>query len=155
MANQARRDQEERTIEVNRKDLITKLKENLTKHRESYKAALAGYKAMALQKLEEGYEQAKIKLDKNLERGKLALSQFDPDDPSGVSDYLTLVEAISISLKVPLDYSKEYEAAIDMAEWDVRDTLELTHAKFQCFVRDQWTWTRDFESINFTYTGRP
>ena len=43
------------------------------------------------------------------------------------------------------------DAAIDMAKWDVRETLELTHAEFTCFVRDQWDWKSGFEAISQIY----
>lgn len=151
MANQARRDQSERLVEVEREKLVETLKQNRDKHIENYKIAITGYRVMATAKLKEGYEAAKLKLEKNLKRGIASLEEFDPENPQGASDYLVLVEGIQVSLKVPRNYSKEYDAAIDMAEWDVRKTLELTHAEFQCFVRDEWNWTNDFSTTNAMY----
>lgn len=151
MANIARRDQTERVVEVNRGKLVETLKANRTAHIENYKVAITGYRVMAIAKLKEGYEAAKSKLEKNLKRGIASLDEFDPENPDSASDYLTLVEGIQVSLKVPRNYSKEYDAAIDMAEWDVRETLELTHAEFQCFVRDEWNWTNDFSTTNAMY----
>lgn len=153
MAALAKRDMQERTVEVDREKLVKQLEDNLAKHKAAYKTALAGYKALALQKLNEGFEQAKVKLDKNLQIATLAINQFDPASPTcHVSDYITLVQAVTIDLKVPRDYSKAYETAIDMAKWDVRETLELTHAEFQCFVRDVWDWKEEFDAINATYS---
>lgn len=42
-------------------------------------------------------------------------------------------------------------AAIDMAKWDIRETLVLTHAEFTCFVRDQWDWKSGFEAVSMLY----
>lgn len=151
MANTALRDQKERNVEVSRLKLLEILKSNREKHVTDYQEAVEGYKAMALQKLQEGYEASKIKLERNLERGKLTISDFDPSDPSKTSDYIVLVDAVSVSLKVPRNFSKEYDAAIDMANWDIRDVLELTHAEFQCFVRDVWEWSNDFTAISTMY----
>lgn len=151
MANLAMRDMKERTIEVDRKKLVATLKENRKKHVEDYQVSISGYRVMAIEKLKSGYEAAKVKLEKNLKKGIASLEEFDPANPSAASDYLTLVEGIQVSLKVPRSYANEYDTAIDMAEWDVRDTLELTHAEFQCFVRDEWTWTTDFLVTNSTY----
>lgn len=153
MANLARKDQEERTVQVNREKLIETLQSNLAKHVEEYKLAIEGYKAVALEKLLSAFEQAKEKLDRNLAKGRLSIEQFDPKDPRGTSDYMTLVEGIQVTLKVPRDYSKEYEAAIDMAKWDVRETLELSHAEFQCFVRDVWDWSSDFRTTTDFYNS--
>lgn len=154
MAAIAREDIKARKIEVNRLKLIETLTANREKHKQDYREALDGYKAMALEKLQQGYEDAKVKLDKNLLRGKGAIAEFDPNNPRGVSDYLTLVESIQVELRVPRDFSKDYDAAIDMAKWDVRETLELTHAEFQCFVRDVWDWTSDFANTTMMYSNK-
>ncbi len=155
MANLAREDQQKRTVEVNRLKLVETLKANREAHNQNYLEAVEGYKALALEKLQDGYEAAKVKLDKNLDRGKLALEQFDPSSPKDSADWLVLVEGINVELRVPRNFSKEYDAAIDMASWDVRETLELTHAEFQCFVRDQWDWTTDFIRTTAIYsTGK-
>ena len=61
------------------------------------------------------------------------------------------MDSISVEMRVPRCYDKEYDAAIDMAKWDVRETLELTHAEFTCFVRDQWDWTSEFTAISAMY----
>ena len=56
---------------------------------------------------------------------------------------------------MPRSYEEEYDAAIDMAKWDVRTTLELTYAEFNCFVRDQWDWQSDFQVTNALYKHNP
>ena len=63
------------------------------------------------------------------------------------------IDGISVEMKVPRSYAKEYDAAIDMAKWDVRETLELSHAEFTCFVRDQWDWKAGFEAVSMLYKG--
>lgn len=154
MAQMARDDIKERKVEVDRLKLVEILVANKEKHIKEYHEALEGYKSMALEKLQDGYEKAKVKLEKNLERGKASIAEFDPENPRGVSDYLTLVESISVELRVPRDFSKDYDAAIDMAKWDVRETLELTHAEFQCFVRDVWDWTSEFAQVSMMYKAK-
>lgn len=154
MAMQAKADQQKRIIEVNRAKLVETLKSNREKHVKEYKEALEGYKTLALEKLQKGYEDAKVKLEKNLIRGRESLQEFNPDNPENTSDYLTLVDAIQITLKVPQNYSDEYDAAIDMANWDVRETLELSHAEFTCFVRDEWDWSRDFFATSSMYKSK-
>ena len=79
------------------------------------------------------------------------MAAFTDADIAKQQDFVTLVEDVTIQMKVPRSYAKEYEAAIDMAEWDVRETLELTHAEFTCFVRDQWDWKSGFEAVSNLY----
>lgn len=152
MANLAMKDQSERTVQVNRMDLILKLKANRTAHFDAYNVAIEGYCEMAKEKLADAHVKAKLKLEENVRRGMESLDKFDPSQPGTQSDYITLVDAISVTLKVPRNFTKEYDAAIDMAEWDVRDELELTHAEFQCFVRDVWDWTNEFMAVSATYS---
>lgn len=152
MASMALKDQTERTVQVKREQLIAQLTMNREKHLADYKIALSGYKEAAKAKLRKGYEDAKASLDKNVNRGIEDLEAFDSRDPRKQLDYLVLVVGVNVEMKVPRNYTSQYDAAIDMANWDVRETLELTHAEFQCFVRDVWDWTNDFYTTNATYS---
>jgi hypothetical protein len=151
MAISAREDQKKRLIEVNRQKLVNILYENRTKHIKDYQEALDGYKLAAISKLNEGYEKAKSHLEKNIAAARENINAFDPEKLESVSDYIQLVDAINIKLPVPRNCRAEYDAAIAMAEWDVRETLELTHAEFQCFVRDIWDWTDNFTAVSNIY----
>ena len=154
MAQLMREDMKKRVTEVDRLKLVEILQTNRQKHINDYKEALAGYREQAATKFQEAYEQAKVKLEKNLKSGMARIEEFDPANPKGMSDYLVLVEQIGIEMRVPKDYSKEYDAAIDMAKWDVRETLELSHAEFQCFVRDEWDWTNEFAQVSMLYKSK-
>lgn len=151
MANFAIENQQKRTVHVDRKQLLTTLIENREKHIEDYKAAVDGYRELAKEKLKVAHEKAKSKLDENLRSGIATLDEFDPSNPRKSDDYLTLVEGVRVELKVPRNFSAEYDAAIDMATWDTRPIFELTHAEFQCFVRDIWDWSYDFAFTNMVY----
>ena len=54
-------------------------------------------------------------------------------------------------MRVPRCFKDEYDDAIDMAKWDVRETLVLTYAEFTCFVRDEWDWKSGFEAVSMIY----
>ena len=151
MAAVAVRDQEKRKVEVNRLKLVDILRANLKKHIAEYNEAMAGYKAELLDRINQAFDKAEQQLA--AERKKLAdkVAGFTDEDILKQNDYITLVNAIGVEMKVPRSYAKEYEAAIDMAEWDVRETLELSHAEFTCFVRDQWDWKSDFEAVTSIY----
>lgn len=153
MAAIAQRDQEKRTVEVNREKLISILESNRTKHVADYEEAMAGYKSLLLGKIDEAFEDAKKKLDEKYNRTKEKVSGFTDEDIAKQHDHFTLIDGISVEMKVPRSYAREYDAAIDMAKWDVRETLELSHAEFTCFVRDQWDWKAGFEAVSMLYKG--
>lgn len=152
MANLAMNDMRDRVVEVNREKLVQILTTNREAHIANYNAAVLGYRDIAKKELEKAHEKAKAELELNVERCNKKIESFDPTDKS-VTDYLTLVSAVNVHLIAPRNYSKEYDAAIDMAKWDVRETLELSSAEFQCFVRDVWEWSDDFVTSNARYTN--
>lgn len=151
MAAIAIEEQSKRKIQVNRQQLLEELRKNLKKHVKNYKEAVEGYKELAMQELEKGVEKAKKRFADNVEHAKLKINSFTEGD---VCDYFTVVESYAVTIKAPRNYSKEYEAAIAMVEWDVRDMLELTAAEFNCFVRDEWDWKSDFDRVSTSYMNK-
>jgi len=153
MAAKALSNQMTRTVRVDRKKLIDVLKANREKHIAVFKEAMAGYKVAALAKIEEAFSG----LDKRIaeQKSKIVekISSFSPETASEFSNWLVLVEQVSVNLTVPVSYADAYDAAIDMAEFDTRDELELTGAEFQCFCRDVWDWTPEFTMANIRYTS--
>lgn len=147
----AQRYQEKRTVEVNRQRLIETLESNREKHVQDYEEAMAGYKAVLLTKIDEAFGDAQKQLHVKYEKTKAKVAAFTDADIAKQRDHFTLIEDITVEMKVPRSYAKEYDAAIDMAKWDVRETLELTHAEFTCFVRDQWDWKSGFEAVSMLY----
>jgi hypothetical protein len=154
MANAAKMDQVKRTVEVDRHSLIDTLEENRAKHIKDYEESMEGYKTVLLDKINKAFDNAKKELDTTFEKMKSRVSSFTDEDISKQQDHFVLVDYITVEMRVPRSYVKEYDAAIDMAKWDVRKTLELTHAEFTCFVRDQWDWKSDFETISTLYKAK-
>jgi hypothetical protein len=151
MAAIAQRDQQKRTVEVDRIRLINILTENRQKHIADYDEAMAGYRATLLNKVRKAFEQATTALGERQAKLEAKIAGFTDEDISKQRDHLTLVDAVTVEMKVPRSYVEEYDAAIDMARHDVRTTLELTHAEFTCFVRDRWDWKSDFDAISAIY----
>lgn len=147
----AQEDQKKRTVEVDRLKLVSTLKSNLEKHIADYEEAKAGYRSSLLVKLDEALASAKVSLEKGYEKAKQEIFELTDTELSSRNEWVNLVREINVRMPVPRLYAKEYQAAIDMAEWDVRDTLELTHAEFNCFVRDEWDWREEFETISGMY----
>ena len=151
MVAMAQRDQQKRTVEVDRIRLINILTENRQKHIADYDEAMAGYRATLLDKVSKAFEQAAAALGERRAKLEAKIAGFTDEDISKQRDHLTLVDAVTVEMKVPRSYVEEYDAAIDMAKHDVRTTLELSHAEFTCFVRDRWDWKSDFDAISAIY----
>lgn len=151
MANVARQDQQKRTIEVNREKLVEILESNKIKHLKDYEEAKEGYKETLLTKLSTAFDDAKKQLEDRYSKIKEKVSNFTNEDIEKQTDYFQLVKDITVTMPVPRSYEEEYNAAIDMAKWDVRETLELTYAEFNCFVRDNWDWKAEFENVSVMY----
>lgn len=151
MASTAQRDQEARKVEVNRQELLKKLKENLAKHIVDYNNAMSGYKNLLSSKIDEGYVNAKVTIEENYNKIKEKVGKFTNEDISKQKDMFTIMDGIYVSMKVPKIFDKEYQMAIDIFEWDVREIVQLSYAEFTCFVLDQWDWQSEFKSISAMY----
>lgn len=151
MAAAAQRDAEKRTVEVDRLKLIATLESNRVKHIQDYDESMEGYKSTLLVKIDQAFEKAMKNIPVHHKAMKDGIIALATEDIAKQNDYFTIVEEQSITMKVPRSYAKEYDAAIDMAKWDVRETLELTHAEFTCFVRDQWDWKSSFDAVSAIY----
>jgi hypothetical protein len=151
MAAIAREDQQKRTVQVDRQALLSTLIANKAKHVAEYNEAVEGYRLLAVGKIEEAYESALKQLGEKYKKLVHKTANLKDSDIPKQRDTMVLVEPISVEVKVPRSYEEEYAAAIDMVSWDVRQTLELTHAEFTCFVRDQWDWKSGFEAVSMLY----
>jgi hypothetical protein len=151
MAAIAQRDQENRTIEVKRMELLETLIANRESHIADYEEAKNGYTAALLDKVNKAFEEAKLALSKKHEAATARVSGLTEADIENQRDSFTLIDAVYVEMKVPRCFEDEYDAAIDMVRWDVRETLVLTYAEFTCFVRDQWDWKSGFEAVSMIY----
>jgi hypothetical protein len=142
---------ENRITEVNRENLLEKLKANRLKHIKDYEEAMAGYKSVLLSKIESAFAEAKQDIEDKYNRVKAKVASFTDADIAMQRDAIVLVDSIAVEMKVPRSYAAEYDAAIDMVSWDVNETLKLTNAEFTCFVRDEWDWKGSFDSVSMFY----
>ncbi len=151
MARLALADHAKRDVHVKRERLLETLRSNKQKHIQAYLEAMDGYKEEAFRRLERAVEKARVRLEKSYIEAKAKIESFDPNDPATTIDRLTLVNPEYLDLPLPACYDKAYESAIVSAEWDDREVLELTHAQFECFVRDIWDWTDEFTTVSAMY----
>lgn len=142
-----------RKVEVNRVDLLITLKKNRTVHVSEYNAAMAGYKELLIEKINEAFLKARTVLMKEGSELVEKVNAFTDEDISKQNDHFQVVKGVAVEMIVPRSHEKEYDAAIDMVDWDVREVLELSNSEFVCFVRDEWDWQANFKIVNASYTG--
>lgn len=154
MASKALTQQMTRTVKVNRLRLLEVLKANREKHLAVFNEAMAGYKELALKKVEEAFAGLEDRLAKKKVEITARIESFTPETADEFSDWLTILEAVTVSLKKPVSYAGAYDAAVDMFDFEVRDEVELSGAELQCFIRDVWDWSYEFTTTNIAYTAK-
>lgn len=151
MAALAQRDLERRIVEVDRQKLLAVLKQNKEKHVREFNEAMASYKQVLLTKIKLAFIDARAKLDQRQDKLVRNIESLTDDGIAKQDDYITLVDSITVEMKVPRCYADEYDTAIVIAENDVNDTLKLSYAEFSCFFRDQWDWKSGFDAVTAMY----
>ena len=114
-----------RTIKVKKNKLIEKIKEIKKNHIELYEKAVVAYKEEALEQLEE--------LTAEVNDGSLE---------------------ISLDLVTPINSEKDYDAIIEMFEWEVEDEVELGQDEFRQYVQDETHFAQAAMESNMMYSAK-
>jgi hypothetical protein len=114
------------SVTVMRGDLIEKMKANRDEHRAIFEEALEGYRARAIEILEEHLERIK--------KGK--------------------VERVAVMLPIPEDHTRDYDRVLMMLDMSVDEQIQLDERRFQQYVLDDWTWQREFLTASSNYSSR-
>lgn len=112
-----------KTITVPKDKLIETIKKNRDDHRDMFLAAQEKFR-----------EQIIEELDKRLERARKG-KQVD----------------LFIRLPEPVDYTKSYDTALAMLEWEVDDAVELSESDFNRYVENNWEWAQHWASNTGSY----
>lgn len=126
-----------RIVSVSRNRLLDTLRENLVKHEAEYKEAKKGY---LLARSEKTSELAKA--------AAAAASDDSKENREALKDAWNNL----VGLDKPTNHSPDYEQAIALVEWEVRDTVDLTTSEFEKYVRDNWHWVSAFKTSLVNYT---
>ena len=111
------------TITVDKKTLIETIAKNREEHREQFLKAQEKYRERVIEVLDERLARAR--------EGK----QVD----------------LLIRLPEPVDYTKSYDTALAMLEWEVGDQVELTKDDFERFVENNWEWRQHWAANTMSY----
>lgn len=113
-----------RTITVNKEQLINKIKENKAAHIEAYKKAVVAYKAEALKQINE---------------------QLESVNSGSLNAKLELV--------TPVNNEANYDKIIEMFNWEVNAEIELSQQEFNEYVQDETEFARHAMMSNAMYLG--
>ena len=114
----------DRTINVNKVDLIQAIEKNRLQHISDYKLAVEAYKEEAKKQL--------LQQTANLQEGSLD---------------------IKLNLTKPVDNTSEYDKLILMFEMEVHDVVELSLQEFNQYIHDETEFARSAKFSNSFYTG--
>jgi hypothetical protein len=139
-----------REVEVDKTKLIETLNANLLKHKRDYESAMLGYKMSLRAKIEAAFQSAQTTLSKNIDKLYKDIDSLTDEKIAKQPERIKIVDNLYVDMKVPHSYEKEYQTAIDLANWDVNPTLKLSYAEFNCFIQNEWDWKIDCQEV-FTF----
>lgn len=124
-------------VTVQRAKLIGIIERNRVRHEDIYEKAMAGYKK------------------KRIAATRKVIGMYQRDLKTMIAGKLppsTRAHTGPLHLNVPRKFTDEYVRALGMLRMHTEDTITLTAAEFDQFVRDQWGWSKDFVASNSIYT---
>ncbi|MDD5650050.1 MAG: hypothetical protein PHF86_06505 [Candidatus Nanoarchaeia archaeon] len=115
-------------IKVKKVTVLEVLNKNLAQHEKDYEEALLGW----------------------IEKCKVALHNI-LDELNSDKARETVID---VRLPKPVSYAKEYQKAIKMVEYEVRDEVEISSHDFDKFFLDEWDWKNSFLSNTAMYNRK-
>ena len=114
-----------KSVNVNRSQLLQTLKKNREIHVKEFAAAEAGYQQAMIDELQ--------KTLKKVKKGE--------------------VKELHVSLSRPRSYEKEYTETIEMLEMSVDENINLDAESFRAYFKDEWSWSNGFKTLAAAYSG--
>lgn len=115
-------------VKVEREKLLHKLRENREKHKTEYDDVVQGWMDAVKKEAQKIVELA--------EAGKL-------ESIKGIQNHHAK----------PENHVPDYDSVIEMLEMTGDLEIELDQDDFNTFVRDEWSWKRDWSSSNTSYSS--
>src|SRR5215831_19292135 len=113
------------TVTVKREELLTKVRTNREAHRTLFLKAQEGYRKLVIEELDRMLADARQ--GRPIQR--------------------------SVTLTEPSNHIKDYDRIITMLEMSVDDTIVLDANTFDCYVMDNWQWSRFALHTNTAYAA--
>jgi hypothetical protein len=117
----------QRSVNVNRLELLDKLRENLAIHRAEYLEALDEYQARLLADLKLAVEKVN--------------STQNPKD----------LQKFSFDIQFPPNHEQDFLDVIEMLEMSVDSTINLDSESFKAYIKNEWNWQHHFRAAKMAY----
>ena len=115
---------------IKKDKLISKMKENLGKHKAEFEEAHAAWRAKAVDAL------------------RAEIAKAEKGEKFSLNDI-----GIRNELPEPENHAKDYESVIEMMEISEDNAYVLSRREFNTYVRDEWDWTDHFKGVTRNYSG--
>lgn len=125
------------SMSFDKETVVRTLQENRKEHEEIYNEAVEGYR--------KAFEEAIIDLQGVLadKLGELE-KEKTPDS--------RLKRNSMHQLSVPTNSLKEYDTVLEMLELTPDDTIVLDQDQYNCYMKDNWYWMKEFLMSNSVYS---
>lgn len=159
MSTEAKQDYSLTTFDyvvVEKEKLLAKLRENRDGHNAIYEAAVSGYWIQAGKVLEEkrsefvtALEKTQKQFDESHDERSKAVTEKNLKGVGSFAAYLGF--NAQWPLTFPTNHLDDYDRVISMLEFSVADKTRLTSSEFNSYVRNDWSWNKNFEETNISY----
>ena len=122
----------QRSVNVNRLQLLETLRANLEIHRAEYREAVLEFHA---------------RLEADL---KVALKKVKAVDPN-IAEIESKLRRFSFSVQFPQNYENQYVEVIEMLELSVDEVINLDAESFRAYVKNEWAWQQSFRATKAMY----
>lgn len=112
-----------KSVNVDRKDMIQAIKAGLKIHEKEYNEAFEEYKAKVLSEYD--------RLHKMIKDGDFSNTKID--------------------ITPPADHKQDYLDVIEMMEVSVDQIISLDLEAYKAYYKNQWTWSRVFAATRASY----
>lgn len=115
-----------RSVNVNRLDLLKALNANLEIHRREYAQALIDFKTRLAEDLQ------------------AAIAKVEASEPAALKDF-------NIQVSFPDNHERDFVEVIEMLEMSVDTNINLDSDSFRAYVKNEWAWTSHFQTLAESY----
>lgn len=122
----------QRSVNVNRLQLLETLRANLEIHRAEYREAVLEFHA---------------RLEADLKAALKKVKAVDPD----ISEIESKLRKFSFSVRFPQNYESQYVEVIEMLELSVDDVINLDAESFRAYIKNEWAWQQGFRATKALY----
>ena len=124
------------SMSFNKDRVIKILRTNRAEHEKIYLESVEGYRG--------ALSDALVDMECSITRKRKELGEKDLPKPR-------LDKSPFVNLSVPNNSLKEYDTVLEMLSLTPDETIELDQDHYNCYMKDNWYWMKDFLISNSAY----